>query len=323
MNRFVGVKTLGQLYNVFDAEDVVDYSNLTADELETVANVFEANIPDKVSMPDRPLTEAGYTLIWNVTVETVEAFINKATETINNTNNNMEDNNMNKTVNNETAATVEEVTMGQKAKEFAEASKEKLAKGFEFVVENVDVAADEVKKMANMNDTQLENYLKNNGKDVLDKIVNAVKNFATKARKDGESFSFFSDVANDSAVKADNIVELIKDVLDEEELSGWGKFKAIVKELVRWLLRLLLKVGAIVLKIAFTIVVGAVKIGATTLVTAGKVINVVNKDVVQPSIKAGKKAWNNHKAYRDAKRAEKEAEADYVDEFRDAIFDVE
>lgn len=307
-NRFAGIKTLGELYNVFvGTEEILDYNNLTADELETVASIFEANIPDKVGMPDRPLTKAGYELIWNVTVETIEI--------------NMEDNNMNERFNNETAATAEEVTMGQKAKEFAEASKEKLAKGFEFVTENVDVAANEVKKMANMNDSQLEEYLKDNGKDILDKIVDAVKKYSSDLKKVMERHpdkaSHFTDKINES----ENVVELIKAVLDEEELSGWGKFKAIVKELVRWLLRLLLKVGAIVLKIAFTIVVGAIKIGATTLVTAGKVVNVVNKDVIQPSVKVGKKAWDSHKAYRDAKKAEKEAEAEFINDFRDEIFE--
>lgn len=77
-NRFLGVKTLGDLYTVFCNQDVADYSALTADELDRIADVFEANIPDKVDMPDRPLTEAGYTLIWNVTVDTIEAFINNS-----------------------------------------------------------------------------------------------------------------------------------------------------------------------------------------------------------------------------------------------------
>jgi hypothetical protein len=75
-NRFTGVKTLGDLYLVFSNEDVSDYDNLTEAELERVADVFEANLPNKVDMPDRPLTEAGYTLIWNVTVDTIEEFIN-------------------------------------------------------------------------------------------------------------------------------------------------------------------------------------------------------------------------------------------------------
>lgn len=225
--------------------------------------------------------------------------VNTNNTTVNN-NNNMEDDTM-RNVN-------EEVTMGEKAKAFAEGAKEKLTDGFKFVTENVDVAADEVKKMANMSDKQLEEHLKTNGKAILDKIVDAVKGFANTSRENERRFSGFG--FKQDADKADSIIELIKAVLDEEELSGWGKFKAIVKELVKWLLRLLLKVGAIVLKIALTLVVGAIKIGATTLVTAGRAIGVVNKEVVKPTVKAGKTVWNNHKE----RKATKEAEMNNIEE---------
>lgn len=238
--------------------------------------------------------------------ESEEIDMSKSTKTNNNAtvNNNNEGVIDMKNVNDEVAVTVEEVTMGEKAKALAEGVKGKIEDGLKFAVENVDVAANEVKKMANMNDKELEEHLKTNGKAVLDKIVNAVKGFANKSREDGKKFSFFSDVANENADKADNIVELIKEVLDEDGLNGWNKFKAIVKELIKWLLRLLLKVGAIVLKIALTLTVGAIKIGATALVTAGKAIGVVNKEVVKPTVKVGKTAWNNHKERKAAKEAE-------------------
>lgn len=203
-----------------------------------------------------------------------------------------EENMMNETMNN-TAATVEveEVTMGEKAKAFAEASKEKLTEGFEYIVNNVSEVKEEVVKMANMPSDKLEDYLKDSGKDVLNNIINAVKKYS-KSMKD--SADFFPSLKAD-AVKADNIIDLIKDVLDEEELNGWGKFKAIVKAVALWLVKLLLKVGAFILKLAFTLVVGAVKIGATVLVTTGKALDIVNKDVIKPVIKTGKKAFKSAK----------------------------
>ena len=114
------------------------------------------------------------------------------------------------------AVTEEELTMGEKAKAFAEGAKEKLTDGFKFVTENVDVAAEEVKKMANMSDRELEEYLKTNSKSVLDRIVDAVKKYSGKMKDNAE---FFPNLKN-TADKADNIIELIKEVLDEEELSG-------------------------------------------------------------------------------------------------------
>ena len=291
MNRFTGIKTLGELYNVFTNEEVLDYKNLTVEELERVADVFEANIPDKISMPDRPLTEAGYELIWNVTIDTVEAFIDKATDSINNSNKEEITMNNNNNVNNEVAATEEEITMGEKAKMFAESSKDKLKEGFEFVVEHVDEVKEEVVKMANMPSDKLEEYLLDSGKDVLNNIINAVKRYSKDMKDNSDLFPSFKD----KALKADNIIELIKDVLDEEELNGWGKFKAIVKAIALWLVKLLLKVGAFILKLAFTLIVGAVKIGATACVTTGKVLGIVNKDVVKPVVKTGKKAFKSAK----------------------------
>lgn len=238
---------------------------------------------------------------------TMSKSVNTNNATINN-NNNMEDDTM-KNIN--VTVTEEELTMGEKAKAFAEGAKEKLTDGFKFVTENVDVAAEEVKKMANMSDRELEEYLKTNSKSVLDRIVDAVKKYSGKMKDNAE---FFPNLKN-RADKADNIIELIKEVLDEEELSGWGKFKAIVKELVKWLVRLLLKVGAIVLKIAFTLVVGTVKIGATALVTAGKTLGVVNREVIKPTVNAGKTAWANHKA--------RKSEADFEDDFDDDFDEVE
>lgn len=74
-NRFENCKTLGDLYNIFATEDVFEYNKLTDEELDRVALVFEANKPDKVDMPDTPLTVAGYTFVWNVTVDTVDSSI--------------------------------------------------------------------------------------------------------------------------------------------------------------------------------------------------------------------------------------------------------
>lgn len=122
----------------------------------------------------------------------------------------------------------------KKAKAFAEASEEKLADGFKYVIENVEVAKKEVEKMANMKDSELEEYLKTNSKSVLDKIIGAVKKYSGKMKANADLFpSFLKD-----AEKADNIVEFIKEVLDEEELSGWGKYPEIVETLRIWLLKI-------------------------------------------------------------------------------------
>lgn len=223
-------------------------------------------------------------------------------ETVNNTTESMEDTTMNNT-NTTGAVNEEEVTMGQKAAAFAEGSKEKLAKGFKFIVENVDSAASEVAKLSNMKSDELEDYLKVNSKSIFDKIVTSVKKFRDERLSQAGDFPFFKAQFDDSIDKSTNIIELIKEVIDEDELNGWGKFKEIVKALIKWVVRLFIKVGAIVLKLAVVIVVGGVKVACTVITTAIKVAGVLNKEVVKPSIKVAKKEWANHKERKAAKEA--------------------
>jgi hypothetical protein len=144
MNRFERCKSLKDLYAVFTTEErVQSFDNLSDDELERVALVFEANIPDLVCMPDVPLTKAGYNYIWNVIVEEIE------TEPINN-DENMEDEVMVKPNN------VENVTMKDlfeaALKETMEAPKKakalvvNTAKSFEQAAYNVKVKLGEEKE---------------------------------------------------------------------------------------------------------------------------------------------------------------------------------
>lgn len=317
-NIFNGCKTLGDLYEVFVYNPDLTFEITTDAELNRLADVFEANV-SPVDMVDTPLGETEFNHIRDFVISKINDAIEDANETI--INDSMEDEDMKENTTNTNATINEEVTMGEKAKAFAEASKEKLANGFKAIVENVDVAADEVKKMADMNSNQLEDYLKENGKSIFDKIIGAVKNYSDDLKAKSDMFPALGKASK----KYDNIINLIKDVLDEKELSGWGKFKAIVKELINWLVRLFFKVGAIVLKLAFTVVVGAIKIGAIALVTAGKVVNVANKEIVKPGVKAGKKAWAKHKENvetRKAEKAAKEAEDDYFFDDEDDFDDI-
>lgn len=89
-NRFERCSTLKDLYERFN-DDTREYSNVSVAELETIAKVFSANV-DVREMPDVPLTDKGYTYIWNYVVDTVEqegkAMTNtnlNPNETINNT----------------------------------------------------------------------------------------------------------------------------------------------------------------------------------------------------------------------------------------------
>lgn len=212
-----------------------------------------------------------------------------------------------------TAATREEVevTLTDKAKEFAEASKERLEKGFEFAVNNVKELKTIAEDVSNKTSEELEVYLKDNAKSLLDKIIGAIK-------KRSESFKAGAEVFPDlmeESEKCDNIIELIREVLDDDSKKGWGKFTEIVKAIAVWLVKLFFKVAAIVLKLAFTVIVGAIKIGCTVVTTTVNVAKVANKEIVKPSVKTGKSIW----AKASAKIAERKALKDmlFEDDFED------
>lgn len=72
-NRFQECKTLVDLYNVFATEKGIEnFNTLSNDEIEKLLAVFEVNTSSPLSMPDVPLTESGYTYVWNAVVETVD-----------------------------------------------------------------------------------------------------------------------------------------------------------------------------------------------------------------------------------------------------------
>lgn len=214
-----------------------------------------------------------------------------------------------------------EVTLGEKARKFAEASKEKLEKGLEFAVENIESVKDEVVSMANMSPEVLEEYLMANGKKKVKKLMDIIREQATKERDNAKAFPFFADASVKNAEKYESLLSLVKAIMDDDNKSGWGKFVSIVKEIAKWVLKVLLKVGAIVLKIALTVVVGAIKIGAATLVTAGNIVNVTYKEVFKPVFNEGKKVWNKAKEKIDEVKAAKFD--DFDDDFEDDFFEDE
>lgn len=221
----------------------------------------------------------------------------------------------------EEMAASKEIAFGEKARKFAEASKEKLEKGFEFAVENIDTVKEEVTSMANMPPELLENYLKGKAKKGVKKIADSLKGFASKERENAKKNPAFAEESIENAEKAESLLVLIKQIMDDENKSGWGKFVSIITELAKWILNVLLKVGAVILKIGCTVVVGAIKIGAATLVSAGAVASAAYKYAFKPVFKGGKKVVKKVKDK--AANIKAAMEEDDFDDFEDDFFDDE
>lgn len=344
LNRFEKCKNFKDLYNVFaNVEGVDNFNNLTEAELERVAVVFEANLPVNAVLPVVPLNDKGYMYIWNVVVEEVETEPIPDEEVYFNDEDEMEEDTMSETINvtvnetmegeemketiNETAATTEEVKAAQAAKEFIDNQAEKVTEAVKKVAGKVGEIEETLKELNGMNSEEAEKVIEEKATEILGKI----KAGATKMLGNINKLLIL-DEDNEKAVskyKADQktLSELV-DVIDtaiHSKDTAWSKFKTIVKAIASYLLKLVLKAASLVLKVAFTLTVGLIKIGATAVVTTGKVVSTLNKEVVKPTVKAGKNAWATHKANKieKAKATIKEAEEEEFQEVREALFGVD
>jgi hypothetical protein len=199
--------------------------------------------------------------------------------------------------------------VSENAKAFAEAAQEKVESAAKYAINTVSSVKDVVKDVASMKTDDLEDYLKDNAQTLWETIKEKISNHKDKLNR-------MKDIipeAEEEARRFDNILNTFSEILDDEELNGWGKFKEIVKELVKWIVRIFLKVGAILLKIAVTIVVGTVKIGAVAIDTTFGVAGIVGRDVVKPTFNSAKTAYNNHKVRKAEKKAMEEDFDDYDD----------
>lgn len=204
----------------------------------------------------------------------------------------------------EGGSVMKEVT--ENAKEFAEAAQVKVEEAAKYTINAISSVKTIIKDVASMKTDELEVYLKDNAQSLWEKIKVQIE----ERRNDlNESKVFFPELDKKSK-KFDNILNTFSEILDEDELNGWGKFKEIVKELIKWIVRIFLKIGQILLKIAVTVVIGAVKIAAVTIDTTFGVAGILHKEVVKPTVKSAKSAYANHKE----RKAEKDAEFDEFDE---------
>lgn len=207
----------------------------------------------------------------------------------------------------------EEMTIGEKAKAFAEGAKDKVVDATKKVASTLSCIEEEAVKISSMNNTKAEAYIAENAVEVLEKFKNGATKLLNNIGIIIEENPELEGSLRKKAKSLSEFIEVIQDTLDEEGVNGWSKFKSIMKEVAKFVLGLILKAAAIVLKIAFTLVVGAIKIGATGLVTAGKVLGTLNREVVKPTTKDIKTTWANRK-----KKAE--VTEDDFDEIEEELF---
>lgn len=154
-----------------------------------------------------------------------------------------------------------EPEVADKAKDFAENAKDKVEDAAKYIYDKFPSMRAQFKKLANMSTAELQAYLKKNADDLMAKIKKALKDNKSTL---GQVKSVLPGA--DSEIKhIDNILITFQDIMDDDQTKGWGKIKAIVKALVMWILHIILKVIAVLLKVAVIALVGTVKVGAVLI----------------------------------------------------------
>lgn len=216
-------------------------------------------------------------------------------------------------MNNNQNVTNEQVIMEEKAQSFAESVQDKISAAAKYIMEYVPEARNTIKEIASMEPDKLEEAIKEQSFS----IYNVIKTTLTQSIADMEPLREVLPGTDAIIEKKENVLQLLSDVMDDENKSGWGKFKAIVTAMVRWMVRVIVKAAQILLKIAVVLVVGTVKVGAVIVETGLSAIGVVHKEVVKPAYKTAKALYKANQERKVEKESVKEAESDWDDFFEE------
>ena len=108
-------------------------------------------------------------------------------------------------------------------------------------------------------------------------------------------------------------------VRTEGEKKGWKRFKDLLKAVFGIVFAVFIEVAKVVLKLAFALAVGGIKIGACMITTLISCAGIVNNDVVKPGAKSAKKAYTEFKGKRASKKVgvDNILDDDFDEEFED------
>jgi hypothetical protein len=164
-----------------------------------------------------------------------------------------------------------------------------------------DDVAKEAKTIAAMSQQEAENHIKRKFNTNADKFINWIMdklNIEVERSKKGDSWFTPSNGGTDSktTTRLKKALDDFKAVKAEGEKKGWKRFKELLKAVFGIIFAVFIEVAKVVLKLAFTLAVGVIKIGACAITTLASCAGIVKDDVVKPTSNAVKKANVERKA---------------------------
>ncbi len=196
-----------------------------------------------------------------------------------------------------------EQAAAEKAKAIVGTVKDGLKGASEVALSLCDDVATEAKTIAAMSQQEAENHIKRKFKTNADKFIDWILDKLNIEMERSETTdSWFAPASGSADSKTTSRLKKaiadFKAVKNSGEKNGWKKFKDVLKAVFGIIFAVFIEVAKIVLKLAFALTVGVIRIGAVALTTILSCAGTINNDVVKPGVSAVKKVHTEAKGAR-------------------------
>ena len=190
----------------------------------------------------------------------------------------------------------------RKAKEIVGTVKDGLKSASEAALGLCDDVAYEAKVISAMSQTEAENHIRRKFHCAADRFIEWITGKLGIELERSETADEILGEASEDTSRLKKALADFNKVKAEGEKKGWKKLTDILKAVFNIIFAIFIEVAKVVLKLAFALLVGSIKIGASMITTLMSCADIVGDDIVKPGVKAGKKAYTEFKGKRASKK---------------------
>ena len=161
----------------------------------------------------------------------------------------------------------------------------------------------EAKLISAMSQTEAENHIRRKFQCTADKFIDWITDkLGIELERSEVADEILGDDESEDTSRLKKAIADFNKVREAGEKNGWKKFKDILKAVFGIIFAVFIEVAKVVLKLAFALLVGTIKIGASAITTLASCAGIIGNDVVKPGKKAAKKAYTEFKGNRASKK---------------------
>ena len=164
----------------------------------------------------------------------------------------------------------------------------------------------EAKAIAAMSQQEAENHIRRKFHTNANKFIDwMLDKLGLELERSEEGDDWFSPV--DETIESEDTNRLKKAIADFKavknagEKKGWKKFIDLMKAVFGIIFATFIEVAKVVLKLAFALTVGVIRVGACTLTTLFSCASIIGNDIVKPTGRTIKRATKEHNARKAAR----------------------